>query len=489
MRVFDRPEYIYPPLHRDRFCKEFLDYLIAPKGKDAGLVVIAQRDSFKSSFSQKAVPLWYWLRNYHLYGYYSRIALLHFKELQASANLVTIKDQLLTNPWMKRTWGELCSDKDFGTKTEFSFPGLPPTGASEHSMIARGLGASLVGFHFDLISLDDLVEESHRTSKTLRDDTSSKYDALLYTLDTVRGKKIHTGTPYHANDQWGRMQKANIDGKAVYRFVRIAAIDDKNVLSFPTRHTYEFLENMRQEEISRTGNDDFFHLQMLCEFRTTRMIATDPGWLRFIKLAQVPSGGWGVIIIDPAWKGTENAGEGDFAAIEAWLLFRHGAWIVRYLLDGVHSNTMTDREGKSEIFRLAKKWGISDVAPEERGGYSFRTSLADEANVRGVMMNVIDLKSMQKNKPQRIVAFLGEVQAGRVFIVEECNPDLKEAFIDEYNNYPQVDNDDAIDCAAYTSDPAIAESYAPFFNPINVDAELRRHHEPPPVRRSRYSGI
>lgn len=487
--VFDRPEYIYPPLHRDVFCKEFLNYLIAPPGGDNGLLLLAQRDSFKSSFSQKAVPLWYWLRMYLIYGHYARIALIHFKELQASANLVEIKAQLLANPWMKRVWPEVCAEKDFGTKTEFRFPNVPAIGASEHSIIARGLGASLVGFHFDLICFDDLVEESHRTSKVLRDDTSAKYDALQYTLDTVRGKKIHTGTPYHAFDQWGRMDKANVDKKAIYRIVRISAISDDNVLSFPTRHTYKFLEDKRQEEISRSGNDDFWQLQMQCQYRTTRLIATDPSWLRFVPLRQVPPGGWRVILIDPAWKGTDNSGEGDSASIQVWELFRHGAWIVRYLIDGVHSNSLTDREGKLEIFRLCRKWGVNDVAPEERGGYAYRTSLADEANVRGWPLNVIKLKSMQANKGQRIVSFLSEVQAGRVFIVEECDPDLKEAFMDQYNNYPQVDFDDALDCAGYTSDPAVSEQYAPFFNTALSDYEIQRQRTPPLPLRSRHCGV
>jgi hypothetical protein len=315
-----------------------------------------------------------------------------------------------------------------------------------------------------------------------------KYDALLYTLDTVRGKKIHSGTPYHANDQWGRMKRANVEGKASYRFVQIKAIADDNTLSFPTRHTFAYLEKIRQEEISRTGNDDFWNLQMQCEFRTTRMIATDPAWLKFCPLKDVPPGGWRVLIIDPAWKGTDNAGEGDSAALEMWEMFRHGAWIVKYLIDGVYSNTMTDREGKNEIFRLLKKWGAQDCAPEERGGYSFRTSLKDEANVRGVPLNVIDLKSMQVNKGQRIVTFLGEVQAGRVFIVEECDPALKEAFLDQYHNYPQVDEDDAIDCAGYTSDPAIADNYAPYFNTAELDAARLFRREKPEPQRSLHCG-
>jgi len=451
---------------------------------------MAMRDSFKSTFSQGAVPMWYWLRLLELYGRHGRIALIHQKELQASANLVRMKLKTLGNPWLWRTWPEVCQDREYGTKTEFTFGCVPQTGdMAEHSVIARGLGADLTGFHFDLACFDDLVIEGHRTSKTLRDDTSMKYDAIMYTLDSVRGKKIHTGTPYHANDQWGKMYRANVDGKAVYMFVRIPAIGDDSVLNFPTRQSAEMLEQERQEEISRSGNDDFWQLQKQCEFRTTRMLAADPAWWREVPLKDVPPGGWRVMIVDPAWKGTENAGEGDSAAIEVWSLHRHGAWIVRYLLDGVHSNTLTDREGKAEIFRLCKKWGIEDCAPEERGGHSFRTSLADEANVRGVPLTIINLKSMQVNKMQRIVSFLGEMQAGRVFIVEGCDESLKEALRDQFINYPQVDYDDAIDCAAYTSDPAIAESYAPYFNTGPMDAERIFRREPKEPMRSRHCGV
>jgi hypothetical protein len=487
-----RPEIVYPPLHRDRFCKEFSDYLLSPSGGDQGLLVLAQRDSLKSTFSQNAVPLWYFLRMAELYDRYARIALLHFKEIQASINLVSLKNQCITNPWMKRTWPERCTDRDFGTKTEFTFPNVPTIGAREHSVIARGLGASLVGMHFDLICFDDLVEESHRTSKALRDDTAAKYDAVQYTLDTIRGKKIHTGTPYHPMDQWGKMTKAQEEAEKknerIYRIVRIPAIDKDGTLSFPTRHTREFLAAKRQEEVDRSGNDDFFQLQMLCELRSTRMLACDPSWLRFVPLKDVPPGGWRVIIVDPAWKGTKNSGEGDSASIQVWELYRHGPWIVKYLLDGVHSNELTDRDGKNEIFRLMRHWGVQDVAPEEIGTHAFRTSLADEANTRGVFMNVIDLKHANVNKPQRITAFFSEMQAGRVFIAEECEPNLVRHFKDQFFNYPQVDHDDAVDCAAYTLDPAIADSYAPYFNTALNEVLRAGAQRPAPPPRSLHCG-
>jgi hypothetical protein len=130
---------------------------------------------------------------------------------------------------------------------------------------------------------------------------------------------------------------------------------------------------------------------------------------------------------------------------------------------------MTDAEGKSEIFRLMRKWYITHVAPEEFGGWAFRQALANEAITRGVALTIIELEGVKHkvSKDQRITSFLGDVQYGRVFICEECPREVTEPFEEQYNDYagPEtLDHDDALDCAAYTSDEAVTANYVPRMN-------------------------
>ena len=455
-------KFLYPPLHRDRFAQTDLDYYFSPQETSAGLITLMPRGSYKSSFRHGAVPLWIALREWHLNKYHAHLALIHQLEDKASANLMRLKSKTLSHGWFRATWPEFCSEKDYGTKTEFTWAVAPKSiYASEPSVIARGIGADLTGFHFDHIFFSDLVVAKHAVSQQERTMTKKRHDALLYTLLT--GKPWYDGTRYHVRDLYGDMISANVDGEKLYTLMRVKAIEDDGTLSLPLKYSYKVLEHMRQKEISRTGNDLMWHLQMQCDVRSSHAIAADLSWIKYVPMTGVKSTGFRVITVDPAWKGTANAGEGDFASIQVWSLERVGAFVVYTLLDGVHSNELTDDDGVAHIFRLMGRYAVQHVAPEERGGYSFRTKLKNEGISRGRSISVIDLETMQRGWDMRVAAFLGHAQAGRVRVANECNPDLKESFLGQFADYPQLDHDDALDAAAYVCDPAIAGAYAPMF--------------------------
>ena len=317
-----------------------------------------------------------------------------------------------------------------------------------------------------------------------------RYEAKQFTRDTVGGKEVNIGTRYHVNDLWAALEKSNADGERRYRIVKVKAIadactvcgcpEDKHVsvdgqctvhggckgariLAHPYRLTKAFLEKKMQAELSRTGRVILWYLQYQNEPMSTALVAADPAWIRHVSQSVIPADAWPVLVIDPAWKGTKNQGEGDCASIQQWFIASVNGIICRWLADGVHSNELTSEDGCREILRLARKYGTLDAAPEEHGGYAFRTALQNYATEQGVALNLIDLKMKQTGKDQRIVAWLRELQAGRIFICAECDPDTREALIDQITEYPQVDHDDAIDAAAYTCDPNIADAWVPKF--------------------------
>lgn len=480
--VKDDPAFLYPPLHRDKLCATVQNYYLQPAGEDNGLLILIQRDAFKSTFMHGVVPLTIALREKALNERDVRMLLMHQKELQASANLQRLKQKLLNHRWLRETWPEICADKDFGTKTDFNWPFTAGGVYSESSVMASGITADLTGLHFDHIFFSDLVIKDHRTSKVLRDDTAMRYDSFVYTLDTKTGKRWHDGTPYHVNDLWAKCKKSNS-----YKILEVPAMDDDGNLSHPHRHSALYLENLRKDEIARNGNDDFFNLQMLLRTKAGTALVTDPSWLKTCRQEEVPETTWRCILVDPAWKGTRNAYEGDYASIQVWAFERRGSLVLKYLMDGVHSNALTDEDGKSEIFRLMRKYGVIDVAPEERGGYSFRTGLRAAAVKRGTFINVIDLETMQMGKLQRIVSFLGSCQRGEVFLCDEMDPGLRASFLSQFEDFPQTDHDDALDAAGYTSDPAIMKSYAPVFNTWAQGEQFRR--APEEEMRTRYCAL
>lgn len=498
-RAKDNPAFLYPPYHRDVLCARAIGYILAPSDTSDGFLFLGPRDTYKSTFVA-VIAMWFALRKKHLEATDARIVLRHHKEKMAARTLRKVKAKFWHHPYVRAYWTEYCppeDSRDFGTKTEFSLFNASEGYEGEETFRAIGMTASDTGSHSDLDLGDDLVTEEHINSKAVREEVKLMYEAKQFTRDTVSGKEANFGTPYHVNDLWGSMEKANVEGEANYQIVKVSAMADKcqcghgevlhpatdttpleiapcvapgckcgrsTIFAHPFRLTKAFLDKKMQSELSRTGRIVLWYLQYQCQVRLGGQVVADKSWLRYVHHSDVSPNAWRVMHVDGAWKGTKNSGEGDCASIQVWAIERRGPLLLRTLIDGVHSNEFTSLDGEREMFRLMRKYGVIDVTIEELGGYAFRTAIDTAATSRGVMLNQIELINKQMHKVQREATFLKEMQAGRVFISHECDPTLKEAFIDQVLDFPQLQHDDALDCAAQETDPAVLESYAPMWN-------------------------
>lgn len=498
-RAKGKPEFLYAPLHRDRYARAIIDYLRTGKQDVDGLLLLGPRDTYKSTFAD-ATAHEELLRYKHVDGVDGRVVIRHHKEPMAARGLQRVKAKFQFHPYMRKYWNEYCPPlgvREFGTKTEFTLPNASITGdQGEASLRAVGMTAADTGSHIDLSINDDLVTEEHITSKAVRDDTKARYEANQFLRDSMVGKELNFGTPYHINDLWGSLQKANAEGEARYIIEIVQAMEDKcicghseeahfadgvplelapctitlcgckqsTIFAHPFRLTKQFLDKKMQSELSRTGRVVLWYLQYQCRARLGATVVADKSWIKYISQVDVSPRAFRILTCDGAWKGTKNAGKGDDASIQVWALERRGSLLLRTLLDGVHSNELTSLDGEREIFRLSQKYGVSDATIEEFGGYAFRTSLEAAAITRGIELNQIDLMNKQMQKEMREAVFLKEMQAGRVFIAKECNPTLKEALIDQILDFPQLQHDDALDSASQTMDPAVVDAYAPAAN-------------------------
>lgn len=507
-RAKGNPVFLYAPLHRDLYLRPIAAYMLSDTDDD-GILVLGPRDTYKSTLAAATAQA-HILRQKHVFGIDARDVITHHKFPLASRSVRRVAAKFRHHPYMRKYWAEYCPDdreKQFGTQWGFTLPNVEATmDQGEETLRALGALASDTGSHVDLRINDDLVTEEHITSKSVRDESKLRYEASQFTRDTVEGKEINFGTPYHVNDLWATMIKSNVEGEARYRIIRVPAIAETcrtdvggmpcghtlaehpevegtphelapctkcacpaaEIYAHPYRLTKEFLEKKMQSELSRTGRIILWYLQYQCLGRSDSQTAADLAWLRTGSQKEIPPDAWPVICVDPAWKGTANQGEGDCAAIQVWFLERRGGIIARWLADGVHSNELTSEDGMREIVRLMNQYGVGDVAPEMHGGYGFKTALENYCTEKGLSVNIIDLKMKQSGKDQRIGAWLRELQAGHVILCEEAHPDVKEAFRDQIRDYPQLDHDDAIDCAAYSCDPNIADAWAPRRRPARA---------------------
>jgi hypothetical protein len=493
------PRFLYAPYHRDRFFVPICNHICHPEPPFVSLLWLGPRDTYKST-CLGCVALWFALRRYHLNGVFDRIVIRHHKEELAAANVQRIRAKVWHHPWMRRYWAEVCppeNTKDFGTMSAFSFANKPRTGeVAEEMFTAVGSKSSDTGAHRGLDLGDDLVTEDHINSRRIREDAKMRYAAKRYTLDSGTGREVNTGTRYHISDLWGMLEDSNVEGRPLHQVIKIPAISDEGVLAHPYKLTKKFLEDRRQEEISNSGSDMLWWLQYQLNPRFTKQIATNLAWLRECRYEEIGPEAIPLMTIDPAWKGTENAGEGDSASIQVWMLERRGPVILRYLVDGVHSDDLTVLDGYNHIFRLAVKYGITFVAPEEIGGHGFRTTLMGESATRGVPLHVFNLNATKtKRKSFRIMPLLKEAELGRVFLcTNTCDVTLIEAFKTQFRDFhPQMDHDDAIDSASFQFDPEIASRFTPEWNSALEKARKRRMgilpRRRPDDKRTRYTAM
>lgn len=497
--VEHNPRFLYPPYHRDRICVPVMSYLMDPNPKEAGLVWLGPRHSFKSTFFQGVIPMHRILRAKLIDNVDLRQVFRHHKEQMAGRNLVRYKNKFRKHAWLREHFPEACPPpniREWGTQTEFTLPWVAEgTSIAEPSCRAVGATGTDTGSHGDEDYNDDLVTEEHRDSKKIRDDALMRYEARRYQIEPGTGRECNSGTPYHPRDLWAKMRAANVEGEQIYRIYVNHAIEDDGTLALPTRLSQEFLDKRRQEEISRTGTDDMWYLQYQCEPRLTRIAATDIKWLNMVEHAEIPPC-FTVITVDPAWKGTKNCGEGDSASTQVWGLERRGGVVLRYLLDGAHSNEMSSADGEKEIFRLMVKWHARHVAPEEHGGSTFRSALRNTAIALGMQLTIIDLKTKNINKDKRIVGFIKEAEVGRVYISKACDPNLLDHFTEQFRDYTgpdSLDHDDGLDAAAYTCDPNILDAWVPMWDSWGGDNRPAwmgpKREEPEVARRTRHCGL
>ncbi len=69
-----------------------------------------------------------------------------------------------------------------------------------------------------------------------------------------------------------------------------------------------------QEIVARDGHDARYWCQYQCEPRSSTMIAAELEWIKYVNLDDIPRKIPCVVLVDPAWKGTKNAGTGSDAS-------------------------------------------------------------------------------------------------------------------------------------------------------------------------------
>jgi predicted phage terminase large subunit-like protein len=221
-------------------------------GPDKYAMLLACRDTFKSSLAASAFPAWLVGRDYLLNNETSTVRILLASEVMALAkrNLTWTKQIM---DW-RSEYKVICGDHRGQTGWTWSEI------LSRHRVDPRiggptighgGVDSDKTGFHYDFIICDDLQAERSSSSREQIDVVWSFYQ-LLFSLLEKQPRKIGVkllviGTRWHYDDLYQRIESQNEAEPDETKF-KIAYLPDKDpvtgALNFPERLPQHVLDDM-----------------------------------------------------------------------------------------------------------------------------------------------------------------------------------------------------------------------------------------------------
>lgn len=185
---------LHPPLHQQvcSFLSDWSSFLTK--------ILLIPRGHLKSSLASIALPLWFWINNPD-----TTILLSHGKRDSAVKYLRELKDRMEQNDLLKTLFPEIFYQdprKESPVWREDEICIKRKKISKVPSMKATGVDASVVGFHFNVVILDDLVFRETIGTPVQRKKTLDYIDQSSYLL-LPGGKKLIVGTRWHWDDCYG----------------------------------------------------------------------------------------------------------------------------------------------------------------------------------------------------------------------------------------------------------------------------------------------
>jgi len=162
------------------------------------------RSSFKSTLFTIAFSIWLIIRNQEI-----KIGLGSWKHDIAKGFLTEIKTHLEENDRLKKLYPEIFFDdpkKESPKWTDEMIRVLRMSKYKEHTIETFGIEKQPTSRHYDVIILDDVVNETNVTSADIIQKTKDKFRLLTSLLVAPSNPIYVIGTRYHFNDLYGDLE-------------------------------------------------------------------------------------------------------------------------------------------------------------------------------------------------------------------------------------------------------------------------------------------
>lgn len=389
-----------------------------------------------------------------------RILIANATGAMAEAMLGQIKKHLQYNETFRYYFGDLSTTASTWRDGMITLPvGEGSYQSKEATVIAYGLGGSLVSQHYDVIIVDDPHNRENINTKDQIDKVKQSYRDLLDLLEPG-GQLIIIGTRWHDDDLYGQVMDKTNPGSAEFDvFIRQAItnmrlgrepgghykIESGNIL-WPEKYNYKALSALLNEkglyefscQYQNQPVDDenaVFHRQWFLQY--------DPTDLKDRKLTRFTA-------IDPAISLKERA---DFTAIVTIGVDVLGKI---YVLE-VKRGHYTEDQMVDELFLTNERYHPLSICIET---VAFQKTLQHyimkEIKKRGHSLPLNEVLPESDESKEKRIRLLQPMYMRSDIYHSESVPDIK-YLEDELLRFPKGKNDDCADAMAY----AVRASFPP----------------------------
>ena len=252
----------------------------------------APRETLKTSIGIQGMAEYFLLKWKKLYNYDGRVLIVRASRENAEGVLMAIREDLSGgNPTLHKAFGNLSADSPLW-KSSAVVLNWRTTHYRDPSIDTAGTGMSKTGGHYDLILLDDLVNEKNFESE-VEMSRARRYIQACMPILNAGGSMIHVGTRWGNFDTTGFIldlnDAARKDGlpesKMPWKVKIHGAYLDDGSLFYPDYLTEKKLDQKRRNMESRLFTSQYLNKVIIDESQVFR-----PEWLRYYDGDYEPDG-------------------------------------------------------------------------------------------------------------------------------------------------------------------------------------------------------
>ena len=369
--------------------------------------------------------------------------LLYSATWQMAVDLhLSIQKALEGNPLIHEIYGNLAKDAKEWSQDRTR---VAVNDKREPTITAAGIDNNLVGGHYDLIIMDDVVNRDNVGTQDQIQKVMNRYRDSLDLLEP-NGQLIVIGTRWHDSDLYGWILDPMNDIKASYD-VMIKQAYQGNIISgegfdplWPGKFDLKELQKRLREE-----GWSHFSAQYMNDPVPEQDATFKRTWFQYYESGDLQGKLLNrFLTIDPAISLSKEA---DYTAMVVTASDEYG---YIYILDIIRSR-LSPSDIINEIFRLRDKWDLSDIGIEQVAFQkALSYSLREDDRFKRRPFHITELKPNDRSKDQRIKGLQPLYENGKIIHSRLLPNNIY--LEDELVRFPRSSHDDIIDALSYVLD-------------------------------------